>query len=88
MGTDIFGIQLIRVENMIHIYPRICFHDGACLDNAKRRDTVLRCPWHGREVPPFISYDIETKKIDYHPNNRGFSMNVSNDVIEVIIEPE
>ena len=86
LGTDIFGVQLMKEGDKILVYPRICFHEGACLDNATKRNANLICPWHGKKIPPCITYELETGQTAYAPNNKYYSMNVENGVINVYFQ--
>ena len=76
LGTEIFGVQLMKEGDKILVYPRICLHEGACLDKATKQNANLICPWHGKRIPPCITYEIETGQTEYAPNNKYYSMNV------------
>jgi len=58
-ANDITGLRLERLGTQISIGPRMCMHEGACLDGAKLEAQTLRCPWHGRKIKIFTTILIE-----------------------------
>lgn len=56
--SDHLGLRLERVGHRVDVYPRMCRHEGACLDDVVAVDCVLRCPWHGRPVGAVASLDL------------------------------
>ncbi len=48
---DAFGLQVRRREKELDLYPRLCPHQGACLDGRLDSSDRMRCPWHGRSFP-------------------------------------
>ena len=34
-------------ENEFYIWPSVCPHEGASLEDASFCDTSVKCPWHG-----------------------------------------
>jgi len=54
VGTsDHFGLQVALHPDRLEIYPRLCPHEGACLDTPRApAQGMVRCPWHGRSFPP------------------------------------
>ena len=59
---DIRGLRLERNGNQISIGPRMCMHEGACLDGAKMDAGAIRCPWHGRKIKMFAIIKVEPTK--------------------------
>jgi hypothetical protein len=54
--SDHFGLQVALREDRLEIYPRLCPHEGACLDTAcAPPQAKVQCPWHGRTFPPILS---------------------------------
>ena len=49
--SDHLGVRLQRRGDDLEVFPRLCPHEGAALDEAERADGCVRCPWHGREIP-------------------------------------
>ena len=56
--SDHFGLQIYRGENTIEVYPRLCPHEGACLDGLKRGRATVACAWHGRQFEPIASFEV------------------------------
>jgi hypothetical protein len=49
LGDDAaYGIQVRRNGSQLELYPRLCPHEGACLDSERPRAERVHCPWHGR----------------------------------------
>jgi hypothetical protein len=49
-SDDVSGIRVIRSGDSITLFPRICMHEGAKLDDAQMINDCLVCPWHGKLV--------------------------------------
>ena len=60
LGTnDHLGLSVIKSRGRVLVYPRLCPHEGARLDDAPRGDNCLvQCPWHGRKFKPILSVDV------------------------------
>jgi phenylpropionate dioxygenase-like ring-hydroxylating dioxygenase large terminal subunit len=57
--SDHYGLQLWRRGDAIEIFPRLCPHEGACLDQkTARADRSISCPWHGRRLAPILRIDL------------------------------
>jgi hypothetical protein len=53
--SDHWGLRL-RIENgLLHVFPRMCPHEGACLDAEPIGNVTVKCPWHGRILRPLAS---------------------------------
>jgi len=61
-SDDMRGLRLERNGNQILVGPRMCMHEGACLDKVKIEDEVLRCPWHGRNPKMYAKFNIGPSK--------------------------
>lgn len=57
--NDIRGLRVERIAEEILIAPRMCMHEGACLDNASLEDGRIRCPWHGRKEAVLARFKAE-----------------------------
>jgi nitrite reductase/ring-hydroxylating ferredoxin subunit len=58
-GTnDDLGLRARRSGNVVMLYPRVCPHEGSCLDDSAIRDGRVQCPWHGREFAPICTVDL------------------------------
>jgi nitrite reductase/ring-hydroxylating ferredoxin subunit len=79
---DHSGLLLLRSKNQILVYPRLCPHEGASLDNAPSKPSNLRrdegapnpctlmCPWHGRLFRPVLALNLPAQqshhRTDWH----------------------
>ncbi len=69
IGTDDnCGFRLVRNADLLEIFPRICMHAGASLDNAKLKDGCILCPWHGKSITPIMKVDL-TKDLGAYESN-------------------
>lgn len=60
---DHSGILIRVIGETAFFYPRICMHQGACLDNAKlTANGGLQCPWHGLVNEPLEKLDLADKQ--------------------------
>lgn len=70
-AADHLGLAIVRNGHEISVYPRLCPHEGAALDDAARacagtgHPCVLQCPWHGRKFKPVISFTMPSKPHAY-----------------------
>ncbi|MEZ4750919.1 MAG: Rieske 2Fe-2S domain-containing protein [Bdellovibrionota bacterium] len=59
LGTsDHLGIRLHRQDNKLSLYPRLCAHAGASLDESPCKSGKVRCPWHGKAFRPYAVVDL------------------------------
>ena len=52
------GIKAIKgwKPDRVEIYPRLCPHEGACLDALHAPgQPAIQCPWHGRSFQPIVT---------------------------------
>jgi hypothetical protein len=53
--SDHWGLRL-RIDGAgLHVYPRMCPHEGACLDEQPIERNLVKCPWHGRLLRPLVT---------------------------------
>lgn len=52
------GVRLIRRGNELVVFPRMCPHEGACLDKQNYANQRINCPWHGRIFTPLGTFDL------------------------------
>lgn len=58
--SDHLGLRIVRKANQLFVYPRLCPHAGACLDEASSSaESELRCPWHGRSIAAIARFDLD-----------------------------
>jgi nitrite reductase/ring-hydroxylating ferredoxin subunit len=54
------GLRLVREGDVVKLFPRLCPHEGACLDLSHVARGVVRCPWHGRIFKPIGEVSLST----------------------------
>lgn len=57
--NDHWGVRLIRKNNQISIFRRLCPHEGASLDHSPCHNMQLKCPWHGRMHAPLATFSLD-----------------------------
>lgn len=67
-GDDHLGLSVVRVGDEVRVYPRLCPHEGAGLEDAVRRCSgpspggaepcIVQCPWHGRRFRPILAVPL------------------------------
>jgi len=53
--SDHWGLRLRTDGGNLHVFRRLCPHEGACLDRQTIDNNTVKCPWHGRILRPLIS---------------------------------
>jgi nitrite reductase/ring-hydroxylating ferredoxin subunit len=62
--NGIFGFRLVKKDDRFTLYPRICLHEGACIDNQKiNHNEIISCPWHGRNIRPIAFFNNKSTLI-------------------------
>ncbi|WP_421999494.1 Rieske 2Fe-2S domain-containing protein [Reyranella sp.] len=56
--SDNYGLQVVRRDDVIEIFPRMCPHEGACLDQKEFKASSLSCCWHGRRFGPIVRFPL------------------------------
>ncbi len=59
------GLSILRTGNSVYVFPRLCPHEGAGLEQAVEKcggavgadadACTIQCPWHGRKFRPILS---------------------------------
>jgi hypothetical protein len=63
--SDHLGLQVLRHSGFIEVYPRMCPHEGACLDGTHSKQVRgLKCAWHGRRFSPILKIAVDAKESD------------------------
>ena len=77
VGTDdVGGVRVVRQQDKVLVFPRVCLHAGASLDDAKIEGDCVICPWHGKRTQPLaVLLDAKPVSID---NSRGVAIRVEN----------
>lgn len=63
------GLRVQQFDGRILVFPRLCSHEGASLDDAVCVKGRLSCPWHGRVISPLAEFDAarageQTHRVD------------------------
>lgn len=59
LGTDDdLGLRAKREADKVELYPRLCPHEGACLDESRITEGKMQCPWHGRQFTAICTVDL------------------------------
>ena len=82
VGTDdVGGVRVIRQQDKVLIFPRVCLHAGASLDDAKIDGDCIVCPWHGKRIQPLsVLMDAKPVSID---DSRGVAVRVENRLLTI-----
>ena len=81
--SDVWGLRGLIENNNIKIYPRLCDHEGANLDEAKFQNTRIVCPWHNKKINPIHSQEIEDKKISFTYMKRNYNIKITKENIQI-----
>lgn len=82
--SDHRGLQVVLRPDRLEVYPRLCPHEGACLDTTGAPPHAqIQCPWHGRKFPPIIALRYAQAPITVHGPLHRFVLTDS----ELRIEP-
>ena len=84
--SDPWGLRGVISKNKLALYPRMCDHEGACMDNAILNKNIMACPWHGKKIKA-IHEEIATKNMKFTLiyNSKSFNFNINNDLIQLTI---
>ena len=83
--SDVWGLRGLIQKDKIIIYPRMCDHQGASLDEAKFQNTRIVCPWHNKKISPIHSQEINDKEISFNYMQKKYNIKISNIVIQINI---
>jgi hypothetical protein len=53
--SDHWGLRLRVADGTLQIFPRMCPHEGACLDDQPIERNTVKCPWHARILRPLAA---------------------------------
>ena len=59
---DHLGLRVVRNEQKLSIYGRMCPHEGASLDAHPCVKERITCPWHGRVFTPLAELNLLNQK--------------------------
>lgn len=58
--SDHLGLRLVRSEDTLALYPRLCPHEGANLDESNCEGKKVKCKWHGRAFAKVADFSINS----------------------------
>ena len=82
VGTDdAGGVRIVRQQDKVLVFPRVCLHAGASLDDAKIDGDCIVCPWHGKQIQP-LAVLADSKPVSTD-NSSGISVRVENRTLSI-----
>jgi hypothetical protein len=60
-NDDAWGLRILRKEDKLLIFQRMCPHEGASLDKQKCEFGKIKCPWHGRMHSPLAIFSLNSE---------------------------
>lgn len=63
--SDNYGMQIVRRDDSIEVFPRMCPHEGACLDQKSLKERSLSCCWHGRRFGPLFRIPLPAQPAEF-----------------------
>ena len=82
VGTDdVGGVRVVRQQDKVLVFPRVCLHAGALLDDAKIEGDCIICPWHGKRIGAIA--DFKTLENSSHCNKSGLTMEVDDAILRI-----
>jgi len=57
--ADAWGLRLVRVDNSLKLFARMCHHEGASLDKQPCKKDKVQCPWHGKLISPLAKFQLQ-----------------------------
>ena len=82
VGTDdVGGVRIIRENDKVLVFPRVCLHAGASLDDAKIDGDCIVCPWHGKRIAPLANVVVGDVETEFNTN--GISVQLDHDTVKI-----
>ena len=82
VGTDdVGGVRIIRENDKVLVFPRVCLHAGASLDDAKIDGDCIVCPWHGKRIAPLANVVVGDVETEF--NTSGISVQLDHDTVKI-----
>ena len=79
--SDNFGLKGEVIDGIIYFYPRVCSHEGACLDNGKFdknfNSNFIKCPWHEKKIKPVYKHKLNKNDLfKFNYSNRIYKFKI------------
>jgi hypothetical protein len=82
VGTDdIGGVRVVRQQDKVLVFPRVCLHAGASLDDAKIDGDCIICPWHGKRTAPLANVVVGEVETEF--NTSGITVRLDHDTVKI-----
>ena len=82
VGTDdVDGVRVVRQQDKFLVFPRVCLHAGASLDDAKIEGDCIVCPWHGKRIAPLANVVVGEVETEF--NASGISVQLDRDTVKI-----
>ena len=78
-SNDNSGVRLVRQDDLLKVFPRICMHAGASLDKTEFEGSCIVCPWHGKLIKPIFAIDLSKDPEAYESN--GIRVEIKNSIV-------
>jgi nitrite reductase/ring-hydroxylating ferredoxin subunit len=64
--SDHYGLQIVRRDDAIEVFPRLCPHEGSCLDRKSLKgERSISCGWHGRRFGPIFRMALPAQSAEF-----------------------
>lgn len=64
--SDHYGVQIFRRDDALEVFPRMCPHEGACLDQKSlKAERSISCCWHGRRFGPIFRVPLPAQPAEF-----------------------
>ena len=80
-SDDVGGVRVVRQQDKVLVFPRVCMHAGALLDDAKIEGDCIVCPWHGRRIAPLANVVVGEVETEF--NASGISVQLDHDTFKI-----
>ena len=85
VGTDDhLGIRIVRKDDEIKLFTRMCPHEGASLDKQPCDEKgKISCPWHGRLIAPIAKFLLETDMPPQEANGEFYKIALVRGILSI-----
>jgi len=82
VGTDdAGGVRVVRQQDKVLVFPRVCLHAGASLDDAKIDGDCIVCPWHGKRIQSIFTGN--STQDDHKTALNGVSVQLEKNILRI-----
>jgi hypothetical protein len=80
------GLRLVRQDDRLMVFPRMCPHEGACLDDRPCEGGRIRCAWHGRMFTPMAEFNL-VMAAPQKTNAGAYEISLAGTVVTILPRP-